>query len=561
MARLKFFSKPLLTALGLLLIVFPVVKNTLRTGFFPVHDDIQAMRLMEMDKCIADGQIPCRWVPDMGYGYGYPQFSYYGPLPYYVMEIFHLSGLGYLNSIKAGLVLLTILSALGMYLLGKSLWGSGGGFVSSILYTYAPYRALDFYVRGDIAELAALAIFPFLFWTVREILTGKKKFVIWFAISIAALFTSHNISTLIFTPILGLWAVFVILTDKAKKNELKERIIYLFFGGLWGILLGAFFVVPAWFEKGYVHVETLLLGYFNYLAHFVSAKQMLFSTYWNYGASEWGIYDELYLGIGQLHWILPAASALILYMLKKRKELMTVLFLTVIGWAAIFLTHERSTFIWNSVPILAYLQFPWRFTIIATFLFSIAGGVLAKVLEGKKQTAFLVITIFFLSLFFYSGYFRPLKWLDISDDDKFSGESWTRQQTISIFDYLPIDAKFPPATKAPDTPVFIQGKGEVIDGAIRSKSQEWEINVEGDEAIVEIPTFYFPVWKVYVDGKETQIDYSNELGLIRFDATGGRHDIKANLTDTPLRKAANAATLVGIALIPIFLVFKKRLIK
>src|SRR3972149_11191211 len=53
-------------------------------GYFNMHDDLQMMRQLEMEKCILDGQIPCRWVPDMGYGFGFPLFNFYPPLPYLV---------------------------------------------------------------------------------------------------------------------------------------------------------------------------------------------------------------------------------------------------------------------------------------------------------------------------------------------------------------------------------------------------------------------------------------------------------------------------------------------
>lgn len=562
MIKLKKLVKPLLIFIFLLLLTLPTVKNILRPGYFPMHDDIQAMRVYEMDKCIKDFQIPCRWVPDMGYEYGYPQFNYYGPLPYYVMEAFHLSGLGYLDSVKAGLVLLTLVSVFGMFLLGKSLWGTAGGLVSTILYSYAPYRALDFYVRGDIAELAALAIFPYLFWSVAGILKGNKKSILWFALSFAALLTSHNISTLIFTPVLGLWALFIILTNKKEiLPDLAKRITYLILGGVWGIAIGSFFFIPAYFEKGYVHVETLLLGYFNYLQHYVSISQLLFSTYWNYGASEGGIYDELYLGIGLLHWILPLLSLVLLFVIRKKKEFKTVLFLAIIGWAALFLTHEKSTFIWNHIPIFAYLQFPWRFLLITTFIFSLAAGAMARVFNGGRQAAVLVAVILFASLLFYSSYFHPQKWLSITDADKFSGESWTLQTTISIFDYLPIYAKHPPATKAPDRPVFIQGKGVVISGGKKSDSQTWQIKVDVGTALVELPTYYFPVWKVFVDGKETQISYDNELGLIRFNLSSGDHQVYAKLTDTPVRGISDIATALGLLAIPVYFgirIFKKK---
>src|SRR3972149_10253674 len=132
----------------LFILIIPAISSLFKSGYFPMHDDIQAMRLLEMDKCIKDGQIPCRWVPDMGFDYGYPQFNYYAPLPYYLMEGFHLGGLGYLDSVKAGFVVSFILSALGMYLLGKSLWGRAGGFISAFFYSYLPYLALECFAVG-----------------------------------------------------------------------------------------------------------------------------------------------------------------------------------------------------------------------------------------------------------------------------------------------------------------------------------------------------------------------------------------------------------------------------
>src|SRR3989344_6296183 len=127
----KFFKKQTLILVFLLIVILPTFSALLRQGFFPMHDDMQAMRLMQLDKCVKDWQIPCRWVPDMGYGYGYPQFNYYAPLPYYIMEGFHLLGFGFLDSVKVFFVLTVLISAWAMYLLGSALWGAKGGFLSA----------------------------------------------------------------------------------------------------------------------------------------------------------------------------------------------------------------------------------------------------------------------------------------------------------------------------------------------------------------------------------------------------------------------------------------------
>lgn len=560
MTKLKLLVKPLLIFLALVAVTFPVVKNILRPGYFPIHDDIQTMRVMQLDKCVEDGQIPCRWVPDMGYGYGYPQFNYYGPLPYYVMEGFHLSGLGYIDSVKAGLVLFTFISVLGMFLLGKSLWGQTGGFVSSIVYSLAPYRALDFYVRGDISELAALAIFPFIFWSIYEVLKGNKKHILWLGIAIGSLLSSHNISTLIFSPIAVVWAAFVVATNKSEiLPKIKEKVSWLVMAGIWGLSLGAFFVIPAWFEKGYVHVETILMGYFNYLAHFVSLSQTLSSTYWNYGSSNAGPWDELFLGVGLLHWVLPLLSLGLLFVLRKTKEFKISAFLVVVGWVALFLTHEKSSFIWNSIPILSYLQFPWRFLIIAVFVFSVAAGSAARLFSGPKQLATVSIIIFVISMFLYSSYFKPQKWLDVTDAEKFSGNNWMLQQTISIFDYLPIYAKHPSANRAPEEPTILEGIGKIMTGVKGTNWQKWEITVSSKNSKVQLPLSYFPNWKVKIDDSDINIDYNNELGLITFDVTEGSHLIYAKLFNTPVRSLSNALTILGLLAVPFgtYLLWKK----
>ena len=226
----KFFKKQALILVFLLIVILPTFSALLRQGFFPMHDDMQAMRLMQLDKCVKDWQIPCRWVPDMGYGYGYPQFNYYAPLPYYIMEGFHLLGFGFLDSVKIGFILSIGVSIVGMYILGKSLWGESGGLISAVIYAYAPYRAVDVFVRGAMGESWALAFLPFLFWSSREVILGKKNSVLFFALSFSTLLTSHNISTLITLPFLALWILTTFLKTVQKSPiNLRGKVFNIFF--------------------------------------------------------------------------------------------------------------------------------------------------------------------------------------------------------------------------------------------------------------------------------------------------------------------------------------------
>src|SRR3990170_2162804 len=108
----------------LLFLLFPSFWWLLGSGYFIMHDDLQVMRLFQMEKCIRDLQIPCRWSPDMVYGYGQAMFNFYSAFPYYLGIIYKLATpLSIMATVKTLFLISLVLSAIGMYLLAKEFWG------------------------------------------------------------------------------------------------------------------------------------------------------------------------------------------------------------------------------------------------------------------------------------------------------------------------------------------------------------------------------------------------------------------------------------------------------
>lgn len=548
-SKIKKYIVPIL----LIIVVVPSIYYLLTPGYFPMHDDIQAFRLLELDKCIQDGQIPCRWIPDMGFGYGYPQFNYYGPFPYYLMEIVHLLGFGFLNSVKIGFALSVVVSAFGMYLLGKSLWGRSAGMISAIIYVYAPYRAVNIYVRGAMGEAWGMAFLPFIFWATGEVVKGKKYAELWLALSVFALFTSHNITALIFIPFYALWILFLLLPERVDRKSIYRSISKLFLSLLWGFSMSLFFTLPAFLEKNLVHVETLLMGYFNYLAHYVGLSQLLFSRKFDYGVSELGTNDGMLLSPGILLWAVPLISIALLYLLNKKKYLLQVVFVVLLGWVSLFMIHPRSVSIWRIIPMLSYVQFPWRYLMLASLFFSLAfGSIVLSVPKGKARSI-VVFGVLILALVFYGNYFKPKEVFDITDEDKFTGDAWEKQLTISIFDYLPISAEYPPTSVAPEKAEFVNGSGETVSYKKGTDWQDWEIGVTSEKSDVIFPLYYFPNWTAEVNGGASDITHDNVLGLITLKLNEGNNNVKLRLRNTPVRSLSNLITLLSFGLVPVYL--------
>ena len=165
----RFVKQNYLFLFGLLLVLvllWPLV----RAPYFSHHDDVQVIRLFEMNECFRDYQIPCRWDPNLGGLYGYPLFNFYGPLPYYYGELIYLITSSFLLSAKIMFATSFVISYIFMYLFTKKLWRNEKSAVfSALFYAYAPYHALDFYVRGAMGEMWALMLFPVVGWAVLRI--------------------------------------------------------------------------------------------------------------------------------------------------------------------------------------------------------------------------------------------------------------------------------------------------------------------------------------------------------------------------------------------------------
>lgn len=555
----------------LILLILPAFAPLLQHGYFSMHDDMQSIRQMKMDQCLADLQFPCRWSLDLGYGYGYPLFNYYPPLPYLIGQPFHWLGFQYIDVIKIVGILGFVTAATFMYLLGKQFWGRMGGLMAAAFYTYAPYHSVDFYVRGAMNEFWALALFPAIFYTTYKLIAPSPnlgegngvRYIPLVSLSVAGLMLSHNPILMIFTPVLVAWCLFWMF--KFRSIRLIRSIRNLFISALWAFGLAAFFTLPVLLETKFVSVWTLTSGYFNYLAHFLDLNQIFFRINWGYGESVYGPGDTMSFAIGYLHWIVPALILIFLPFSQKLKKF-SVLILTFafLVLSSLFMAHFKATPIWQAFPPLDFLQFPWRFLTISIFAASFLSGAIVLILPKNSLPAkALAAAGFALLLLLNANYFHPRQWYpDMTDVKKFSGKSWQLLVTSGIFDYLPIWAPQPPADPALKDVKFVTGTGSYSTLVKKTNRQEYLVIISTPTAIAELQTYYFPGWKIWVDGQEVKIDPSRDkiLGRMQVDLSQGEHQILARFTNTPIRTIGNSLSLVAWAvMIGIMISWRKKL--
>src|SRR3990167_491946 len=205
----------------LLILFFSILVSLplLKPGLFIIHDDQQIARLLLFDQALKAGQFPPRWVDELGFGFGYPLFVFYPPLVYMVGELFHLIGFSFIDSIKLVFFTSIFASGLAMYILAKEFWDRQTAAVSALFYILVPYRALDVYVRGALAESFSFVWLPLILWSFYKLYkTNKPIYVYLSTIFLALLMITHNLIFLPFMLILPFYLFFLILVSDNKKK-------------------------------------------------------------------------------------------------------------------------------------------------------------------------------------------------------------------------------------------------------------------------------------------------------------------------------------------------------
>ncbi len=377
-----------LLILLLLFFSLPAIWPIITPGYFPMHDDTQVVRVDQMFKALKSGQFPVRWVPDLGYGYGYPIFNFYNPLPYYFGATFMFLGLDALATTKLMFIFPVLLSGISMYLLTRRYLGDLAALVAGLFYVYAPYHAVQIYVRGAVGEYWAYAFIPLVIYA----FLARRQYLA--AISLGLLILSHNLTALMFIPFLG---ILFFIHKSSSIFHLGSIIL--------GLSLSVFFWLPALTEQHLSRVPQMVNQQFNPLDHFVYPDQ-LWSSFWGYAGSAPGRADGLSFSIGKLHIIFTLFSlGLIIFSRKITKSVQRFLLLAT-GYLllATFMLLPLSYPVWANLPILRFLQFPWRYlTFVALSTSILTGFIINYVVKVfNKKIMFVSCFLLLVTFIFYS---------------------------------------------------------------------------------------------------------------------------------------------------------------
>ena len=531
-----------------------------------------------------------RWSPDVWIGYGSPLFNFTQPLFFYLAELWHLIGFSIIASVKLTLILATLAGGWFMYLFTRRYFGRLGAVFSAAVFTLAPYHIGLVYDRGAFSEYLAMSIAPLCLYAASRLgrVQSRRNFLL-LAGAIAALVLSHNISMLIFLPPILL---FILLFSKRNIRTYLVQAAAV----ATGFLLSTFFWVPAFFERQYLNLDNLTSGPYDFHNNFSSLKEILFSNYWSNGV--------VFLQVSFVASLICLVGAvLIVKSWRTQKTSRPAIYFLLLAIGALVATTVYSRPVWEAVPLLKYVQFPWRFLGLFDLSVAFLAGLiiwpelqklfswLAGKIRPRWTYSFLPISGALIILLILGS----TDWLGPPDGYFPKKADWHYQPKQALVDqFLTLEqyntfgiktAIFPrynnldaleglvekniyqtrdrilagQAVDFPKTEV-IRGNATVIPVNLRTTRQEYAITAQ-TEARVRINTFYFPGWTAQLNNQPVTIIMNSSYGLMEFMVPPGQHTLVLNYHNTTIRAVADLVsfvTLIGLGLICVWRWPKKK---
>jgi len=539
---------------SLALLSMSALQPLLTAEFTCGYDNVLHLwRAVEADALLEHGLVYSRWQPHMAFGFGYPLLLFNPPISPLVAALFHRLGLVWPAAVNATFVAGTLLSAWTVWLLVREWWGDLAGVAAGVVIVTLPFHAYVNFHRASMSEALAWAFPALVLWgLIRWQKYGQRWGLLAAAGGEAALFLTHDAFAYLFFP-LALVAIVALSLAHRSKWMLGRGILALALG----MGLAAFFWLPSVLERSYVQFERVLD--YPYAASFVAFDYMLEPPR---TADPTWINPWLPKGIGLLPALLtlPAAATWLRAGREQRFWLAGIGLVTA-GYAWLVLPDARP--IWHLLPVLSYLHFPWRFLTPAVFGVAILGGAATHYTTRNTQRVLYILPPFVLGSLVLgaTGWLYPPHCSLLQPATLPGMLAYERSTTelggTTFNELLPVWVYTLPAERVLDDDLNagrepVRLRPETLPKGARILHADYgpvDATIELDSPVTfhaHYLAFYYPGWRVTVDGDPVPVTPTDPDGLVSFDVPAGRHTIRVRFGETPLRLAADIISLFSL---------------
>ncbi|MCW3763736.1 YfhO family protein [Weissella confusa] len=266
-------------------------------------------------------------------------------------------------------------------------------FVTACIYAFCSYRVIDAFARFALGEFIAMTFLPLVTYGAYAIIKGNYKDWPFLAFGISFVLLSHLLSTLIYVLFLAILGIVIFLGTK-QFNNIKIRILSLFKAIIVAITSSSIFLFP--------FLEQILFQKFQQPSKLDMVEQALVPSKLLECSINNIISRTVNGNVYNIGFTLVFVIILGIMYYRKIEQSYRMVFIL----AIIFFFASTSLLPWVQIektPI-SFIQFPWRFLVISSFLLSIVGGYeFTLITQNKNKILSVFVMVFLILIPWYSG--------------------------------------------------------------------------------------------------------------------------------------------------------------
>lgn len=559
-------QRPALWLLALL-VSLPACLPLLQPGFFASDDGLfHLYRVAALADALRQGVIYPRWFPEFGFGYGQPVLHFYSPLSYYLAVPF--LPLGSIAAAKIVVALGFVLPALTMAALARRVWGATGAVLAAAVYTYFPYHLADGLLRGAVAEHLAFLWPPLIFLSLLPTAnnTSAPQRQVWrwtlHALAWGGLILTHHLTALMLAPI---WAIAVIfLSGQSPRRRQIANAVVSFIAALG---LTAFYWLPVIAEASAVKLgaDPISTGYRQHLLPLSDLVGRSLTYVYRMAAGQplqhrLGLLMALLL----LLTVAAASSRALVALWRPAAQAASsptpsraglFIFAVVACLLSVALLTTPALPFWQMAePLLARLQYPWRWLSLTAFASALVIGALPGLITRQPRGQ-VAVSLPVVALLLFSGLAQlpytalPRQPADVTPEQMWAedaangqvGATWTAEfLPVAVTEQRWALGRAPAQPQVGPTPAAIPDVVLLPRGPLA-----YRVLMDSPQAqTIRLHTFYFPGWQVRVDGQRVLTGASGDLGLVTAQIPAGRHVVEITFEATLPRQVAGVLTVL-----------------
>jgi hypothetical protein len=487
------------------------------------------------------GIIYPQWAALAQYGYGEARFIFYPPVSWTLGAA--LGALLPWKAVAGAYIWLALtLSGCSMFLLARRWLDRRDAIFAAAFYTANPYFIVIVYWRSAFAELLAGALLPLLLlYALRS--EEEHSAVVPLALIVAAAWLTNIPAAVMVNYSLVLLMLILAVLERSPRVLLRGALAVLL-----GAALAAFFLIPAAYEQRWVNIAEVLSPGVRPQDNFL---------FTNINDVDHNRFNLLVSIVASAEIIALTIAAFISRQWKRHEP---KVWWTLLGWAlvAVLLNFSFTSFLWERLPELRYLQLPWRWLLCLNVALA-----LFITMASRRWMVRALTCIAMLLLLGFVWHRVQVPWWEKAED---FAQMLDNQQSGAGYEgtdeYVPVEAD--PYEINKNASRVALDDNVAADQILQVRIQRWNPESKLFTAEISQPgqlvlwLFNYPAWRVEVNDQMVATTTRSVTGQMLIPVQAGANRVQITFTRTWDRTLGGIVTAVTALLLGIYFALRRR---